>query len=222
MKQKHLIYIISAALLIASFIFYISARSFSKQSSYIEVKGLSEKIVKSDTAIWSINFQVKSNNIDIMYTDIEKNISEITKFLKDSGFDESEINVAPLNIYQDTYREALYQYNTTVSMSVYTDKVDLVKTTSEETRSLIKKGIVMSGNYIDFQFSDLNSIKPEMLAEATQNAEESAQEFANNSGSSVGDIVRANQGVFSINQKDPGSPEYKKVRIVSTLRYLLK
>ena len=222
MKQKHLIIIISAALILASSIFYISARSFSKQSSYIEVKGLSEKIVKSDIAIWSINFQVKSNNIDTMYTEIEKNISEITKFLTDAGFEESEINVAPLNVYQDTFQGALYRYNASVNMSVYTDKVDLVKESSEKTRVLVKKGIVMTGNYIDFQFSDLNSIKPEMLAEATVNAKESAKEFAQNSGSHVGDIVRANQGVFSINQKDPGSPEYKKVRIVSTLRYLLK
>ena len=223
MKQNHLIIIIiSTALVLASCVFYISARSFSKQASYIEVKGLSEKIVKSDIAIWSINFQVKSNDIDSLYNEVEKNISEITKFLNDSGFEESEINVAPLNVYQDTYRDALYQYNTSINMSVYTDKVDLVKESSEKTRVLVKKGIVMSGNYIDFQFSDLNSIKPEMLAEATQNAEASAEEFANNSGSSVGNIVRANQGVFSIEQKDPGSPEYKKVRIVSTLRYLLK
>ena len=222
MKQKHLIFIISGALLLASLVFYISARNFSKQASYIEVKGLSEKIVKSDVAIWSINFQIKSNNIDTMYTDIEKNISEITSFLVDSGFEDSEISVAPLNVYQDTYKDALYRYNSSVNMSVYTNKVDLVRESSEKTRSLVKKGIVMTGNYIDFQFSDLNSIKPEMLAEATLNAEKSAQEFAKNSGSMVGNIVRANQGVFSINQKDPGSPEYKKVRIVSTLRYLLK
>ena len=47
--------------LIFSIIFLISAQSFSDQGSYVEVKGLSEKIVKADVAIWSINFEVKSN-----------------------------------------------------------------------------------------------------------------------------------------------------------------
>ena len=220
-KHKYIILIVAAALILAAGVFYISARNFSKQGSYIEVKGLSEKIVKSDIAIWSINFEVKSNDIDSMYTEIEKNISEITNFLVSAGFEDSEINVAPLNVYQDTYQGSLFRYNTIVSMSVYTNKVDLVKESSKTTRSLVKKGVVMTNNYIDFQISDLNTIKPEMLADATKNGKISATEFANNSQSELGEIVRANQGIFTIEDKDPGSPEYKKVRVVSTLRYLL-
>lgn len=214
--------IIILATVIASGIFYVSAKNFSSQGAYIEVRGLSEKVVKSDTAIWSLHFDVKSNDIDSMYRDIESHISDITEFLMQAGFDDAEINVAPLNVYQDTYQNAIYRYNANVNMSVYTDKVDLVKETSPKTRQLIKQGVVMTSNYINFEFSGLNNIKPEMLAEATQKAEEAAQSFVENSGSRVGKIVRANQGVFSINEKDPGSPEYKKVRIVSTLRYLLK
>ena len=69
----------------------------------MEVKGLSEKIVKADTAIWSINFEVKSNNVDTLYADIDKNVTTIKSFLTERGFEASEINVAPVNIYQDTY-----------------------------------------------------------------------------------------------------------------------
>ena len=220
LSKQHIIILLVTV--IASLVFYISAKSFSNQGAYIEVRGLSEQIVKSDTAIWSINFEVKSNDIDSMYTDIESQIMNITDFLLDAGFEDSEINVAPLNIYQDTYQGSLYRYNTNIQMSVYTEKVDLVRESAENTRQLIKKGIVMTNNYINFEFSGLNDIKPDMLAEATQNAKQAADSFAENSGSRVGKIVRANQGVFSINEKDPGSPEYKKVRIVSTLRYLLK
>jgi hypothetical protein len=60
-----------------------------------------------------------------------------------------------------------------------------------------------------------------MLAEAIANARELAEQFANDSGANVGDIARANQGVFDITDKDPASPEMKKVRLVSILRYLL-
>lgn len=217
---------ISGAIIIFSLLisvaFFFSARNFSKQGSYVEVKGLSEKIVKADTAIWSMSFEVKSNNIDTLYADIEKNIATIKTFLITKGFEAAEINVAPVNIYQDTYKEAAFRYNSTNQVSVYTKKVDLAKATSNETLLLVKNGVVLNQNNISFEFSDINSIKPEMLADAIKNARDTATQFATNSGSVVGSVTRGNQGVFDITEKDPGSPEYKKIRLVSTLRFLLK
>ncbi|MCX6751540.1 MAG: SIMPL domain-containing protein [Candidatus Nomurabacteria bacterium] len=214
--------IIGLALLVFSAIFFLSAQSFSQQGSYVEVKGLSEKIVKADTAIWSINFEVKSNNVDSLYADIDKNVTTIKSFLTEKGFEAGEINVAPVNIYQDTYKDALFRYNSTTQLSVYTKKVDLVKSASKETLVLVRKGIVMNQNSISFEFSDINSIKPEMLAEALKNAKDTAQKIAQESGSSLGGLHRGNQGVFDITDKDPGSPEYKKIRLVSTVSFLIK
>ncbi|HEY4512927.1 MAG TPA: SIMPL domain-containing protein [Candidatus Paceibacterota bacterium] len=215
-------WIIGGVLLVFSAVFFFSARGFSDLGSYVEVKGLSEKIVKADTAIWSLNFEVKSNNVDTLYADIEKNITSIKTFLKQKGFEDAEINVAPVNIYQDTYRDALFRYNSNTQLSVYTKKVDAVKAASKETLLLVKQGVAMNQNSVVFEFSDINSIKPEMLGEAIKNARETAERFAKDSGSSIGGITRGNQGVFDITDKDPGSPEYKKIRVVSTLRFLLK
>ncbi|PJC49168.1 SIMPL domain-containing protein [Candidatus Nomurabacteria bacterium CG_4_9_14_0_2_um_filter_32_10] len=216
------VWIIGLVLLAFSAIFFFSAQNFSKQGSYVEVKGLSEKIVKADVAIWSINFEVKSNNVDSLYADIEKNVMTIKTFLKEKGFEESEINVAPVNTYQDTYKEALFRYNSTTQLSLYTKKVDLVKSASKDTLVLVKQGIVMNQNSVSFEFSDINSIKPEMLAEALKNARDTAQRIAQESGSSLGGLHRGNQGVFDISDKDPGSPEYKKIRLVSTLSFLIR
>jgi hypothetical protein len=208
--------------LLFSLTVYISARDFSKQGSYVEVKGLSEKIVKSDTAIWSLSFEVKSNSVEALYADIERNITIIKAFLREKGFEETEINVAPVNIYQDTYKDSAFRYNSNNQVAVYTKKVDAAKAASNETLLLVKKGVVLSQNSISFEFSDLNSIKPAMLSEAIKNARDTASQFASNSGSMVGSVTRGNQGVFEIEDKDPGSPEYKKIRLVSTLRFLLK
>ncbi len=215
------ILIIGISLVVFSAIIFFSASAFSDQGSYVEVKGLSERIVKADTAIWSMSFEVKSNNIDSLYADIEKNITTIKSFLNEKGFDSSEINIAPVNIYQDTYKEASFRYNSNNQISVYTKKVDLAKSASNETLLLVKKGVVLNQNNISFEFSDLNSIKPEMLTEAIKNAQDTASLFAKSARSSVGSVARGNQGVFDITDKDPGSPEYKKIRLVSTLRFLL-
>lgn len=213
---------ISGAVIIFSLLFFVAARSFSNQGAFVEVKGLSERIVKADIAIWSINFEVKSNSIDALSADIERNIATIRTFLTVKGIEASEVNVAPVNIYQDTFREALFRYNANVQLSVFTNKVDLVRSASNDTLSLVKSGITMNQNSVIFEFSDINSIKPEMLAEAIKNARVSAEQFAKDSGSSLGKIQRANQGVFDISDKDPGSPEWKKIRVVSTLRFLLR
>ena len=213
---------IAVALLIFSIVFYFAAANFSDQGAYVEVKGLSERIVKSDVAIWSMNFEVKSNDIDSLYAQIDKNTKAVKAFLVSKGFEESEINVAPVNIYQDTYTGSLFRYNSTTQLSVYTKKVDLVKSASRDTLSLVKQGVTFNQNSIEFQFSDINSVKPEMLAEAIKNAKDSAQQFATESGSKLGSISRGNQGVFDISDKDPGSPEFKKIRVVSSLRFLLK
>lgn len=224
MEQKRYVsaIIISLAVVLFGVIFALSAYSFSKYGSYVEVKGLSERIVKADTATWTIGFDVKANNITGLYAEIDRNKKTIESFLIEKGFEVSEINMAPVNIYQDTYKEALFRYNAMAQLSLYTKKVDAVKEASKNTLPLLEKGIVMTNSNVSFEFSDINSIKPEMLSEAIQNAKASALEFANASGAKVGGIARANQGVIDINEKDPGSPEYKKVRVVSTVRFILK
>lgn len=220
--KNNWVLVIGAVLLVFSFLTFAAAQNFSKQQSYVEVKGLSEKIVKADVAIWSINFDVKSNDVDSLYASIAKNTKAVQSFLLAKGFEASEINVAPVNIYQDTYSGSLFRYNSGTQLSVYTNKVDLVKSASKETLSLVKEGVAINQNSIEFQVSDINSVKPEMLAEAIKNAKDAASQFAKESGSRLGEISRGNQGVFDITDKDPGSPEQKKIRVVSTLRFLLK
>lgn len=214
--------VVSGALVLCSIVFFFSARNFSEQGKYVEVKGLSEKIVKADTAIWSMTFDVKSNSIDALYAETEKNNNSIKAFLKQKGFEDSEISIAPINIYQDTYKEAVFRYNSSNKVAVYTKKVDQAKAASNETLLLVKAGVVLSQNSILFEFSDLNSIKPDMLAEAIKNAKATASQIAQNSGTNIGGVSRGNQGVFDITDKDPGSPEYKKIRLVSTLRFLIQ
>ena len=198
-----------------------SARGFSNQGKYVEVKGLSERIIKADRAIWTMNFDVKSNDSTDLYRQIATQVNGVTNFLKKAGFEAGEINTSPASTYQDTYSGSQYRYNARVSMSVYTDKIDLVKTTSQETLSLIEDGIVVSDSYVSYEIDDINTYKPEMLSEAIENARTSAEQFAKDSGAGIGALARANQGVFDISEKDPASPEMKKVRLVSTLRYLL-
>ena len=134
--------------------------------------------------------------------------------------------------YTDSYRDrnsipARYTLNQT--LTVRTNKVDLVNSAYPEIGDLVSKGVTFNsyGNGVSYLFTELNSIKPAMLKEATQNARQAADEFASNSNSKVGKIRSANQGVFSILAREeiPDQSEReqinKKVRVVSTVEYYL-
>ena len=110
---------------------------------------------------------------------------------------------------------------------VCTSDVDEVLALMSRQSELLKKGIVTAGgnqweNPVEFKYEGLNGIKPEMIEEATKNAREAAEKFAKDSESRLGKIKTANQGTFTIADRDSNTPHIKKVRVVTSVIYYLK
>ena len=110
-------------------------------------------------------------------------------------------------------------------MTITTDKVDLVQTLAQKTSDLVAKGVVISSSTVSYKYTLLNSIKPKMLEEATQNAKTAALQFAINAQTNLGSIRQASQGAFTIANQDAsygdGDP-YKLVRVVVSTEYFLR
>jgi hypothetical protein len=104
--------------------------------------------------------------------------------------------------------------------------VELVRKLMQQQTTLLKKGISLTENAwenpVQFKFEGLNEIKPEMIEEATVNARAAAQKFAKDSGSKLGKIKSANQGTFTIADRDSNTPYIKTVRVVTSVTYYLK
>jgi len=197
---------------------------------YVTVKGLAERNVDADLAIWPITFKETGNDLAALYSTVQLKRQIIRQFLLESGFEESEISLSAPSI-RDAQAEPIYgeqvmpryRYTAQQTMSIRADKVELVKQTMEKSGELVGKGVVLvSGGYTDFLFTSLNEIKPDMIAEATKNARKAAEQFARDSGSKVGKIRKAHQGLFSINVRDRNSPEHKVVRVVTTVEYFIE
>ena len=77
------------------------------------------------------------------------------------------------------------------------------------------------GDRIEFIFDAVNSIKPDMIKEATANARAAAEKFAQDSKSKVGRIRKATQGALEIEDRDAASPERKVLRVVTTVDFFL-
>lgn len=204
--------------------------NFVNRDRIVTVKGLSERQVKADRVIWPVGFRELGDDLQDVYGRIEKRKDQVVAFLKEAGLTDAEIEVASPQVTDaqaEMYanQKSRYRYSMTQTVTVSSDKVDLVRDLLVRQSDLIKAGVTLVGDYswrTSFQFTGLNTVKPAMIEEATKNARASAEKFAQDSGSSLGKIRRANQGQFSITDRDSNTPYIKSVRVVTTVEYFLK
>jgi hypothetical protein len=198
---------------------------------YVTVKGLAEREVNADLAIWPITFKVAENDLVSLQGGVDSGRDAIRTFLLDAGFTEDEISFSAPSIIDTEAQqyagrnESRYRYIAEATVTTRTARVGLVRKTMEDSGKLIGKGVALAAksweNPTEFLFTNLNEIKPAMIEEATKDARKAAEKFAQDSGSQVGKIRNASQGYFSINDRDRNSPEVKKVRVVTTVQYYL-
>ncbi len=207
---------------------------FKEMDRTVTAKGLSEKEVKADKATWPLKFKELGNDPAELYDRIEKNTGTVVNFLKSNGLTDEEISLAPPAMVDQqanmsySSEEVRYRYKANCVVTVVTKNVDLVRKLVSKQAELMRQGVTIVGNEYDegsivsYEFTGLNDIKPEMIAEATKNARKTAERFAEDSDSKLGKIRTADQGQFSIESRDQNTPWLKNVRVVTTVVYYLK
>ncbi len=207
-----------------------SAIRFKEYERVVSVKGLAEREVPADVAVWPIRFAVANDNLVDLYATMQTSTDQIIAFLLESGFVAEEITTAPPLVtdkYAQEYggQQVTLRYTAQQVITVYSDKIDAVRTAQGNLAELGKKGIALGGNDYNqktqFLFTGLNAIKPAMIEEAARNARSVAEQFASDANSHVGKLKSANQGQFTIEDRDSNTPYLKKVRVVSTVDYYL-
>lgn len=205
-------------------------KEFKEADRVVTVKGLSEKEVKANHVIWPVSFREMGNDLSQVYDQLEVKQNMVLKYLKDGGLTDEEITIAAPKLRDnlaDNYgsQRPPFRYMITQVLTISSDKVDVVRKLDEAQRDLLKAGVGLTNDYsymTKYSYTGLNEIKPAMIEAATKNAKEAAQKFAMDSGSTLGKIRRANQGIFSITDRDENTPFIKNVRVVTTVEYFLK
>jgi uncharacterized protein len=202
----------------------------------VSVKGLSEREVKADLALWALRFVVTGNDLAETQAEVKRNAEVVGNFLKSHGFSEEEIELqAPQVTDRLAQMYSSGQFDTRFIIAqqlvLRSTDVDKVAAANRDSSALVEQGVVLSNEYgpvrPSYLFTRIADVKPEMLEEATLRAREAAETFAADSGARLGGIKRAWQGQFSIQPRDeiPGAQEteqvMKTVRVVSTVEYLL-
>ncbi|HUK20541.1 MAG TPA: SIMPL domain-containing protein [Gemmatimonadales bacterium] len=208
---------------------------------YVEVKGVAERDVSADLALWPLRVTAVGNDLIAAEARIAQNTAQVYAFLRRHGIDTAQADLQGLDVtdaFANPYggpRPPQARYILSRTIMVRSEHVDVVLTASASVGELVAAGVVLSGNRTGFEpsgptflFTKLNELKPVMLKEAVASAREAADQFAADSRSELGGIRQASQGVFVILPRDqaPGITEprqvLKTVRVVSTVQYYLK
>jgi uncharacterized protein len=209
---------------------------------YVTVKGLVERNVKADLAVWRLSFSATGADIASVSAASEHERALVRAFISKAGFTDKEVGTLPTRVtdrfanpYAPSNITPNRRYVITGGFEIRTPRVDLVRKASQKTGDLIREGVVLGESEFQgnanpaYLFTRLNEIRPAMLAQATKSARAVAEQFAADSHSRLGPIRRASQGVFQLMSRDAettntmeerGSIE-KKVRLVSTVEYYL-
>jgi hypothetical protein len=207
----------------------------------VTVKGLAERDVVADTAVWNIKINGVGGDLTVLQQEIDNDISEIHTFLTDAGFAASDIQNLRVQVrdkyagYSDAELKNQQndgRYVIETGVMVRSHNVELVDSISRRMGELVRRGITITEDYSGpiYIFNGLNDIKISMIEQATKNATAAGQQFAKDADAKLGKIKSANQGVFSIESRDPtdswSSNERqainKKVRVVATITFYLK
>jgi hypothetical protein len=203
---------------------------------YVTVKGVAERAVKADLVLWPLRFVATGNNLAQVQAKIEADTKALTRFLESGGTRPEEMQLQDLQVTDllaQAYRSGPVESRFIVSRTLLVRSTDVarIEALSQRVGELVTAGIVLSSEQVAgpfFAFTKLNEVKPQMIAEATRNARQGAEQFAADSNSRIGGIRTANQGVFQILAQDdtPGLDQNKQinktVRVVSTVEYFLE
>lgn len=203
---------------------------------YVSVKGTAEQTVTADLALWPIRFVATGNDLNDVQAKLAKDAATIRKLLSSAGLADEDIELQRLEVTDllaQAYRQGPVDSRFIVAQTLMarSTQVDQIAVAAQRVSELVDAGIVLSNEFGAggpvYLYTRLTDIKPQMIAEATRNARAGAEQFANDSGSRLGGIRRASQGLFEILPRDraPQLTEEtqieKTVRVVSTIEYLL-
>lgn len=196
---------------------------------YVTVKGFSEREVAANLAIGPLVYRVTGDDLATVEKRLAESARKITAFLRASfpadgiGFSAPRVTDHHALDFVPERRPA-ERYAAEATATLRTRDVPSLRAAIERSGDLVRDGVALIHSFeqrSEYLFTELEKIKPEMIAEATHDARRAAEQFAKDSGSRVGAIRNAQQGFFTIEDRDRFSPEWKKVRVVTTVQYFL-
>lgn len=230
---------LSLGLIISTFLAAGTLQKVKLANQTILVKGCAERPIQSDLATWHATIWAQSEKADEAYRKLRADLSVVRDYLREKGVPDEVVTVSSIFTAKMYARDAKGNFTDTItgyrlSQCVYIRSGEIEKVTriSRECTDLIEKGVEIDSASPQYVYTKLNELKIAMLGEAARDARNRAEQLAKESGSKVGALRSATQGVFQVTPVDSTevadygindtSSITKKVRAVITVRYAVR
>lgn len=197
---------IAAATIVSSIIFskgFLSVTKFMREQ--ITVTGSAQKDIKSDYAVWSGAFARRELTMAAAYQKLGEDLGKVKEYLAGQGISEKEILVQQIEtetIYKKNEKgnntNEIEGYRLKQAMELRSNDVDRIARISREATGLINEGIEFYSGSPEYFYTKLDALKVEMLAKATENAKQRAENMVKATGNRIGFMRSARMGVFQI------------------------
>ena len=204
--------VLGVAAIICFIIFGSAFRYKSKSTETIVVTGLAEKDFVSDLIVWNGSYSRKSLDLKGAYASLKQDENVIRQYLIGKGIADTEMVFSAVEINKEfnhrtdmdgrSLGQEFSGYNLSQSVRVESKDVNKVEKISREVTELIESSIEFNSSPPLYYYSKLSDIKIDLLAKASADAKERAETIAKNSGSSLGNLKKANMGIFQITGKN--------------------
>lgn len=225
--------IFSAALITSGYLLGDGLRRAKSAERSISVRGVSERDVTADLATWTISFSQEGPDLNAVNARADQQSAAVRRFFNSAGFRPTDISDSGVSfnrthVTNDEGQRVETRITVTRSVQLRTTEVMKAQKAHERLPALLREGVELDGSNLNYSFTKLNQLKPEMIAEATKRARDSAEQFARDSGASVGQIRTASQGYFSVGPRDgaddgenssASDSPFQKVRVVTSVDY---
>lgn len=202
-------YIIIASSVVLSAVVLSSAitQRYRTNTGTITVTGLGETQFTSDLIVIEGMIQVENMDAAEGYRALEQSRESVINFLTSKGVERESISFTMPSSYK--LSESVYEcgdyvgsrfagYRLSQSFNIESHNVDTVEAAARELPSLLARGISIEVNNPMYYFSELESVKLDLLSAAAADARERANNIAENSDAVLGDLAMSRAGVFQI------------------------
>ena len=201
----------------------------------VTVKGISQKTVEADNLKVEIRFWDRAEEASALLCSAAEWEKTVVAQLEKAGFKSEEILIIPAEIHEHSKNikdldkniiDEKKEFKLEQRIIAVSKNLDIAKNIPEHINVTSMNGIKYNLD-LQYEYTDLDAIRPEMIAESLVSAQKAAFEFAKASKAKVGKISKANQGRFTItspstsNEYDRNEPfsKMKKVRVVSNVTF---
>lgn len=179
----------------------------SRQTGGLTVTGSVKKRVDSDLAKWNVSFARRASldNLKEILNKVEDDKYKITRIVADLGLEEKDATFLPVQteaIYEQLsgygYTQNIIGYNVRRELRVESKDIPKIDQLANEVKKFIDLGLVPEYQRTEYFYTKLDTLRPELFAEATADAKTRAEAIAKGSGVKVGDPTVAKTGLIQI------------------------